>query len=99
MPEAQPFLLHEDLKAPHGAVVAVQHEHGEGGELGRAVPAVAAVHHHGRLPRLHPIRDAQRPRQDQLQRVEMVTSEREALARFRGPSQKGPRTGGRRQTC
>lgn len=51
--EAQPLLLHEHLKAPDGPVVAIQHEQGERGELGCAVPAVAAVDNHRRLPRFH----------------------------------------------
>lgn len=51
--EAQPLLLHEHLKAPDGAVVAIQHEQGQRGQLGCAVPAVAAVNHHRCLPRLH----------------------------------------------
>lgn len=39
-------MLTSNLEAPKGAVVAVQHQHGQGGELSRAVPAVAAVDHH-----------------------------------------------------
>lgn len=49
MSEAQPLLFHEDFKPADGAVVAVQHEHGEGRQLSRAVPAVTAVNHHGCL--------------------------------------------------
>ena len=48
------------------AVVAVQHEHGQRCELGRAVPAVAAVHHHRRLPRLQPVCDPHCSREQQL---------------------------------
>lgn len=35
-----------DLESSEGAVVAVQQQHGQRGELGRSVPAVAAVNHH-----------------------------------------------------
>ena len=64
--EAKPLFLYEDLEAPERAVVAVQHQHGQRGELGCAVPAVAAVDHHWRLPRLQPVGDAHRPGQQQL---------------------------------
>ena len=50
--KADPLLLQQHLEAPEGAVVAVQHQHRQGGELGRAVPAVTAVHHH-RVARGH----------------------------------------------
>lgn len=56
--EAQPLFLKQHLEATNGAVVAVQHEHGQGGELARAVPAVAAVHHHRCFPGLHLVCDA-----------------------------------------
>lgn len=44
--KAQPLFLKQHLEAANGAVVTVQHEHGQGGELACAVPTVAAVHHH-----------------------------------------------------
>lgn len=44
--EAQPLLLEQHLEAADGAVVTVQHQHSQGGELARPVPTVAAVHHH-----------------------------------------------------
>lgn len=51
--KAYPLLLHQDFEALNGSVVAVQHEHGQGGELGRAVPAVAAVNQHRAAARGH----------------------------------------------
>lgn len=66
--KAQPFFLQQHLKSTNGAVIPVQHEHGQGGELARPVPAIAAVHHHRGLPRLHLVCDPQRSCQDQLQR-------------------------------
>lgn len=59
MSETQPLFLNQNFKAPNGAVVPVQHEHGQRGELSRAVPAVATVHHYRRLPRLHFVRNPQ----------------------------------------
>lgn len=44
--KAQPLLLKQHLEAANGAVVTVQHEHGQRGELACAVPAIATVHHH-----------------------------------------------------
>lgn len=58
--EAQPFLLQQHLEASERAEVRVQHEHGQRGELSRAVPAIAAVHHHWRLTRLNSVCDANR---------------------------------------
>jgi hypothetical protein len=46
VPEARPLLLDEDLEAGEGAVVGVQQQHGQGGELGCPVPPVAAVDYH-----------------------------------------------------
>ncbi len=43
--ETQPLFLKQHLEAANGAVVTVQHQHGQGGELSCAVPAVATVHH------------------------------------------------------
>ena len=40
------------LEPSESAVVAVQHQHGQRGELSRSVPAVTAVDHHRRLPGL-----------------------------------------------
>lgn len=51
--KAYPLLLHQDFKAFHGSVVAVEHEHGQRGELSRAVPAVAAVNQHRAPARRH----------------------------------------------
>lgn len=65
--EAQPLLLEQDFKAANGSVVTVQHQHGQGGELARSVPTIAAVHHHRRFPRLHLVCDPQCSSQDQLQ--------------------------------
>lgn len=56
--KAQPLLLHKHFKAPDGSVVAIQHEQGQGGELGCPVPAIAAVHNHRRLPRFHLVSNA-----------------------------------------
>lgn len=35
-----------DLESSESAVVAVQQQHGQRGELRRSIPAVAAVNHH-----------------------------------------------------
>lgn len=51
--KAYPLFLHQNFKAFNGSVVAVQHEHGQGGELSRAVPAVAAVNQHRAPARWH----------------------------------------------
>lgn len=67
MTKAQPLFLKQHFKAANGAVVTIQHEHRQGGELSRAVPAVAAVHHNRRFPWLHFVCDPQRSSQDQLQ--------------------------------
>lgn len=66
--KAQPLFLEQNLKTTNGAVIAVQHEHGQGGELAGPVPAVAAVHHHRGFPRLHLVCDPQRSCENQLQR-------------------------------
>ena len=42
-----------DLQPPDGAVVGVQEQHGQAGQLGGAVPPVTAVHQHRRLLVLH----------------------------------------------
>ena len=65
--KAQPLFLQQHFEAADGAVVTVQHEHGQGGELGCAVPAVAAVDHHWCFPRLHLICNPQSSGQNQLQ--------------------------------
>ena len=65
--EAQPLLLKQHLKTADGAVVTVQHEHGQGRELACAVPTVATVHHHWGFPRLHLVCDPQCSCHDQLQ--------------------------------
>lgn len=65
--KADPLLLDQHLEAPECAVVRVQHQHGQGGELSRAVPAVTAVHHH-RAARAHFICYLNCSRQHQLQR-------------------------------
>lgn len=57
--KTQPLFLKQHLEAANGAVVTVQHEHGQGGELARTVPAVAAVHHHRGFPRLYLVCDPQ----------------------------------------
>lgn len=67
MTEAQPLLLEQHLEPANGAVVTVQHEHGQGGELGGAVPTVATVDHHRCFPRLHLVCNPQSSCQDQLQ--------------------------------
>ena len=46
VPEAGPLLLDEDLEAGEGAVVGVQQQHGQGGQLRRPVPPVTAVDYH-----------------------------------------------------
>lgn len=66
--KAQPFFLQQHLKSTNGAVITVQHDHGQGGELACPVPAIAAVHHHRGLPRLHLVCDTQRSCEDQLRR-------------------------------
>lgn len=66
--KAQPLFLEQNLKTTNGAVIAVQHEHGQGGELARPVPAIAAVHHNRGFPRLHLVCDPQRSCENQLQR-------------------------------
>lgn len=65
--EAQPLLLEQHLETADGAVVSVQHEHGQGRELARAVPTVAAVHHHRGFPGLHLVCNPQCSCHDQLQ--------------------------------
>ena len=55
--EAQPLFLDEHLEAAQSAIVSVEHEHGERGELSGAVPAVRAVHEH-RLSRVDQVGDA-----------------------------------------
>ena len=37
---------HSDLEAFQGSVVGVEQHHGQGGQLRRAIPTVAAVHDH-----------------------------------------------------
>ena len=46
----------------------VQHEHGQGGQLGRAVPAITAVHHHRRLSWLHPVSNPESPCKNKLKK-------------------------------
>ena len=36
MAKAEPFLLHEDLKALDSSVVGIQHQHGQAGQLATA---------------------------------------------------------------
>lgn len=67
--KAQPFFLQQHLKSTNGAVITVQHEHGQRRELARPVPAIAAVHHHRGLPRLHLVCNPQRSCEDQLRRM------------------------------
>jgi len=50
-----PLLLDEDAEAAEGAVVGVHEEHGERGELGGAVPPVAAVDQHRRPLPVHQV--------------------------------------------
>lgn len=66
--KAEPLFLQQRFETPNGAVITVQHEHGQGGELARPVPAVTAVHHHRGFPWLHLVCDPQRSCEDQLQR-------------------------------
>lgn len=54
-----------DLEASEGAVVAVQQQHGQRGELSRSIPAVAAVNHHW-MSTGNFISHLDRPRQHQL---------------------------------
>ena len=42
----QRHLSHSDLEAFQGSVVGVEQHHGQGGQLRRAIPTVAAVHDH-----------------------------------------------------
>lgn len=51
----------------HCAVVRVEQEFGEGGDLGRAVPAVRTVHEHGPLVPVHSVHHQQRRLQQQRQ--------------------------------
>ena len=44
--EPGPLYLYEDLEPGEGPIVGVQQQHGEGGQLGRPVPPVAAVDDH-----------------------------------------------------
>ena len=66
MSKAQPFFFHKDLKPSDASIVAIQHEHGQGSQLGCAVPAVAAVHHHRRLPGLNFVSNTKSPRKNEL---------------------------------
>eukprot|EP01136_Pigoraptor_vietnamica_P002843 Opistho-1_new@31340 len=55
MAEREPFLLDEHAETDDGAIVRVQHQHGQRGKLRGAVPAVAAVDEDGeRLGRHNP---------------------------------------------
>lgn len=54
-----------NLESSEGAEVAVQHQHGQRGELSGTVPAVAAVDHH-RVPTAHFICYLDGSRQHQL---------------------------------
>lgn len=67
MSKAQPFFLHEDFEPADGPVVPVQHEHGQRRQLGGAVPTIAAVHHHRRLPGFHSVSNAERAGKNELQ--------------------------------
>lgn len=67
MSKAQPFFLHEDFKPSDGSVVPVQHEHGQGRQLGCTVPAIAAVHHHRRLPWFNSVSNPESSGKNELQ--------------------------------
>lgn len=64
--KTQPFFLKQHLKTTNGSVITVQHKHGQGGQLTRAVPTVTAVHHHWGFSRLHLVCNPQRSCQNQL---------------------------------
>lgn len=81
MSKTYPFLLDQDFKALDAAVEAVQHQHGQGRQLGGPVPAVAAVHHHRALPRGDSVCHLDGARQNKLPEKSMrVSREREGIA-------------------
>ena len=55
------------LEATDGAVVGVEHEHGQCRQLRGAVPPVRAVNHHRRLGFLYRLRHTHRTAQHQLE--------------------------------
>ena len=63
----------QHLKAGEGAVVTVQQQHGQTGQLGGPVPAVTAVHHHAGPVHGDLVRHPHRARQDLLDVVQPVS--------------------------
>ena len=71
MSKTDPFFLDQYFKALDAPVEAVQHEHGQGRQLGRPVPTITAVHHHRALPRRNPVCDLDGSRQNKLAKKNM----------------------------
>lgn len=68
MSETYPFFLHQYFKALDAPIEAVQHQHGQGRQLGGPVPPVAAVHEHRALPWGNFVCDLNGSRQNKLAR-------------------------------
>ena len=71
MSKAYPLLLYESLESFNGAVITVQHQHGQGRQLGCPVPTITAVYHHRALPRGNPVCDLDGSRQNKLAKKNM----------------------------
>ena len=74
MSKAYPLLFYESLESFNGAVITVQHQHGQRRQLGCSVPAITAVHHDWGLPGFYFISNSYCPSKKHLQKRRHIKS-------------------------